>query len=85
MPTICDLVLKPGLGFCPSHGKNYFSQGRKPFFWEEREDTPKGYSNLTMQTDIIFEFENRNLDHFVPLFKFLSFIPKIGGKKVFLP
>jgi len=32
-------------------GRNGFLPRRKPFFQEE---TPKGYSNLTMQIDIIF-------------------------------
>jgi len=31
-------------------GRNEFLLGRKPFF---REETPKGYSNLTMQTDVV--------------------------------
>jgi len=44
-------------------GRNGFLQGRKPFFWEE---TPKGYSKLTMQTDTIFS---------TPLYKQFNVIP----------
>ena len=70
------LILYSDLGFFleeryffPSHGEKWVFIWKKTFLLRRNwEETPKGYSNITVQTDVIFTTST-------PLYKQLNVMP----------